>query len=250
MIHNLWITKTELLSFADDNTITAAERTIENLLSTLETESQATIEWFKLNEMIVNPEKFPAILVKKIVKMKDFYPLNINDLTINSENSVKLLGIEIDNKLPFGQHISTLCNKVSNKLNTIGRIQKIMGFKEKEVLVNSFVYSNFNYCPLAWHFCSSKSLYEIGKVQERALRLLHNKYASDYAELLKKPGKAAMEIKRLQWISLEIFKTVNNLNPYYMKEIFSKTTNLTHRPLDITLIRIILQNMKVIASGV
>ena len=64
----LWITKTDLLNFADDNTITAAERTIENLLSTLETESQAAIEWFKLNEMIVNPEKFQAIVVKKMVK--------------------------------------------------------------------------------------------------------------------------------------------------------------------------------------
>ena len=82
----LWITKTDLLNFADDNTITAAERTIENLLSTLETESQAAIEWFKLNEMIVNPEKFPAIVVKKNAKMKDSYPLNINDLTINSYN--------------------------------------------------------------------------------------------------------------------------------------------------------------------
>ena len=61
----LWITKTDLLNFADDNTITAAERTIENLLSTLETESQAAIEWFKLNQMIVNPEKFQAIVVKK-----------------------------------------------------------------------------------------------------------------------------------------------------------------------------------------
>ena len=66
----LWITKTDLLNFADDNTITAAERTIENLLSTLETESQATIEWFKLNEMIVNPEKFQAIVVKKMLKWK------------------------------------------------------------------------------------------------------------------------------------------------------------------------------------
>ena len=61
----LWITKTDLLNFADDNTITAAERTIENLLSTLETESQAAIEWFKLNQMIVSPEKFQAIVVKK-----------------------------------------------------------------------------------------------------------------------------------------------------------------------------------------
>ena len=127
--------------------------------------------------------------------MKDSYPLNINDLTINSENSVKLLGIEIDNKLSFEQHISTLCNKASNQLNAIGRIQKFVGFKEKEVLLNSFVYSNFNYCPLVWHFCSSKSLYKIEEIQERALRLLHNDFVSDYAELLKKSGKATMEVK-------------------------------------------------------
>ena len=31
-----------------------------------------------------------------------------------------------------------------------------MGFKEKEILMNSFVCSTFNYCPLVWHFCSSK----------------------------------------------------------------------------------------------
>ena len=42
-----------------------------------------------------------------------------------------------------------------------------------------------------------------------------------------------MEIKLLRCLALEIFKTVNNLDLYYMKEIFSKTTNLTHRPLDI-----------------
>ena len=42
-----------------------------------------------------------------------------------------------------------------------------------------------------------------------------------------------MEMKLLRCIALEIFKTVNKLNPYYMKESFSKTTNLTHRPLGI-----------------
>ena len=119
--------------------------------------------------MIVNPEEFQAIVVKRKATMKDSYPLNINDLTINSENSVKLLGIETDNRLSIEKHISTLCDKTSNQLNTIGRIQKFMGFKEKEVLLNSFVYSNFNYWPLVWHFCSSKSLYKIEKIQERAL---------------------------------------------------------------------------------
>ena len=124
-----------------------------------------------------------------------------------------------------------------------------MDFKEKEVL-NSFVHSNFNYCPLVWQFYSSKSLYKIEKIQERAFRLVHNDFASDYAELLKKSGKATMEAKYLPCLPLEIFKTVTNLHPYYMKEFFSKTTNLTYRHLDISLNRIILQNMEVIASGV
>ena len=126
---------------------------------------------------------------------------------------------------------------------------KIHGFKEKEVLLNSFLYSNFNYCPLVWHFCSSESLYKIEKIQERVLRLLHSDFASDYAELLKKSGKATMEIKRLRCLAMEVFKTVNDLNPYYMKEIFSKTTNLHIDHLKQTLIRI-LKTMEVIASVV
>ena len=42
-----------------------------------------------------------------------------------------------------------------------------------------------------------------------------------------------MEVKRLRNLALEIFKTLNHLNPEYMKEIFYKTTNLTHRPFNI-----------------
>ena len=91
--------------------------------------------------------------------------------------------------------ISTLCNNASKQLNNIGRIQKYVRFKEKEVLLNNFVYSNFNYCPLVWHFCSSKSSCKIEKIQEWAYRLLHNDFASDYAKLLKISGKATMEIK-------------------------------------------------------
>ena len=59
----LWISNSELLNFADDNTICAAKNTIEEFISTLEKESQAASDWFVLNEMIVNPNKFQAIFV-------------------------------------------------------------------------------------------------------------------------------------------------------------------------------------------
>ena len=97
--------------------INEAENTIEELISTLKKESRAAIDWFVSNEMIINPDKFQAIVVKRNNKMKDSYSLNLNQEVINSENSVKLLGIEIDNKLSFEKHISTLVKKASNQLN-------------------------------------------------------------------------------------------------------------------------------------
>ena len=59
--------------------------------------------------MIVNPDKFQAIVVTKNYRIIDSYAINISNQTINSENFVKLLGIEIDNTLSFDQHISNLC---------------------------------------------------------------------------------------------------------------------------------------------
>ena len=81
--------------------------------------------------MIVNPDKFERIVVKRNNKMKDSYSLNINQEVINSQNCVNWLGVEIDNKLSFKKHISTLVTKASNQLNEISRIQKFMCFKEK-----------------------------------------------------------------------------------------------------------------------
>ena len=95
---------------------TAAENTREKLISTLEQDSQAVIDWFKINEMIVNPDKFQAIFVQKNCRMKDSYVLNINNQTINSENCIKLLGVEIDNTLSFEQRNSILYKKASNQM--------------------------------------------------------------------------------------------------------------------------------------
>ena len=115
----LWVSKTDLLNFADDNTICAAENTIEKLISILGQDSQAAIDWLKINEMVVHADKFQAIVVKKNCRMKDSSTLNINKQIINSENCVKLLRTEIDNILSFDKHFSNLCKKVSNQLNAI-----------------------------------------------------------------------------------------------------------------------------------
>ena len=74
-----------LFNFANDSKISAPENTIEEPISTLEKESQAAIDWFVPNKMIVNPDKSQAIVVKTNNKMKDSFSLNINQEVINSE---------------------------------------------------------------------------------------------------------------------------------------------------------------------
>ena len=89
----LWISNSEMLNFEDDNTISVAENTIEGLISTLEKESQAAIDWFVSNKIIIHPDIFQAMVVEKNNKMKDSYSLNTNQEVIYSENCVKLLGV-------------------------------------------------------------------------------------------------------------------------------------------------------------
>jgi hypothetical protein len=46
--------------------------------------------------------------------------------------------------------------------------------------------SNFNYCPVTWHFCSEKIQKKNEKNQERALRFIYEDYGNTYEKLLKK----------------------------------------------------------------
>lgn len=84
--------------------------------------------------------------------------------------------------------------------------------------------ANFNYCPLVWLFCNKSLQNKQEQIQKRALRFLHDDYESDYETLLKKANKPSIELRKLRFLAIEIFKTINDLNPEYMKEIFTLNT--------------------------
>ena len=112
-----------------------------------------------------------------------------------------------------------------NQLNALGRHQKYIGKPEKVAIVNSFLYANFNSCPLVWHFSTCESIRKIEKIQKRCLRLVLDDYDGDCDGLLRKSGKVTMKTKRLRVLATKIFEAVNNLNPNYMKDIHTKTTS-------------------------
>ena len=183
--------------------------------------------------MIANPDKFRAIIMNKRRENQITHKLKIYNNEIETNKSVKLLGIDTDNQLNFNQHISNLCSKAAMQLNTICRLVKFIGSKEKMSMINSFAYSNSNYSPLFWHFCSCESSQKIEKIQKCCLRLVLDDCESGYGNLIQKNGTTTMEIKRLRTLTTEIFKTISNINPSCMKNIFTPKTNAKIRLHDV-----------------
>ena len=60
-------------------------------------------------------------------KQKETIRLTINGAEMKGQNSVTLLGVEIDNDLNFDNHISNICKKARKKINAISRIQSFPG---------------------------------------------------------------------------------------------------------------------------
>ena len=62
-------------------------------------------------------------------------------------------------------------------------------------------------------------------MQKRALRFLHDDFEASYKDLLSKGGKSKMNVRRLRTLCVEIYQTLNDLNPSFMNKIFKLKIN-------------------------
>ena len=149
---------------------------------------------------------------------------NIDGNIIQSENSQVLLGITIDSKLSFNEHINNLCKKASSKLNALARISNYMDFPKRRVIMKSFITSQFSYCPLIWMFHSRALNRKINSIHERALRVAYKDNTSTFQELLNKDNSVTVHHRYLQVLASEMYKVKNKMAPDIVNEIFQNRT--------------------------
>ena len=85
-------------NFEDDNTLSSFGKTIENLLSILESENDIAINWFKDNYMIVNPGTIQLVIFDKQKGNHSNQIINIDQKETKRVSKVRLLAIEINDK--------------------------------------------------------------------------------------------------------------------------------------------------------
>ena len=99
--------------------------------------------------------------------------IKIGNDVITSENSVKHLGVTIDNKLNFNEHVDNISKKANNKLQSLAIIAKYLSPDKLRIIMKTFIESQFNYCPLTWMFHSRQLNSKINKLHERALDVIN-----------------------------------------------------------------------------
>ena len=151
--------------------------------------------------------------------------VRVGNEIIKGQSSVKLLGLTIDDKLDFTEHVTNLCKKASQKLHALSRIAPFIRSEKLQLLMKVFVNSQFNYCPLIWMFHNRTINNRINKIQERALRIAYNDTTSTFEQLLLKDNSVTVHEKNIQRLVIEIYKTKNNLVPTFMNEVFCSITN-------------------------
>ena len=89
--------------------------------------------WFQNNCMKLNPDKFHLLLSDK-----KSHQVDICNKKFSSTYSEKFLGIKIDNKLTFEEHVEGLCKKASQKVSAVARILSLLRFEQRRRIVHNF----------------------------------------------------------------------------------------------------------------
>ena len=154
------------------------------------------------------------------VKENEQFDLLCNDTTLKHSSHDKILGVAIDNKLSFDEHIINICKIANKKHNALSRINPYMKQNQKEILWSSFIISHFSYCLPIWMFFSRNSAKKINAIHERSLRIIRNDYESLYPLLLDEAHQIVFHQQHINSLMIEVYKFLNGHSPDIMNDIF------------------------------
>ena len=146
--------------------------------------------------------------------------ISIRGEKIQNSKSEKLLGVTIDNKLSFSEYVHKICDKASQKHNTLARLSSFMSLEKGRIIIKAFVHSQCGYCPLNWMFHNRTLNNKINRIHEQALRIVYSDKTSNFTGLLQKDNAVTVHQRNLQVLATEIYIVNRSLAPQLVKELF------------------------------
>ena len=203
-------------SYADDTTPYVCLEDIDLIVEKLEVKANEIFQWFNENAMKAN-----AANGHLLITANEERNISIGGEKIQNSKNGKLLGVTIDNKLSFTEHVHEVCDKASQKLNAVARLSSFMSLEKRRLIIKAFVNSQFGYCPLIWMFHDRTLKNRINRIYEGALRIVYRDKTSNFTDLLHTDNAVTVHQRNLQVLATEVCKVKMGLAPQLVKETFS-----------------------------
>jgi len=163
--------------FADDTNIFQSDTDIELLNRNMNSELGKLSKWFKANKLSLNISKTKFMLFTRRKNVHPDFKLYIDNREIDRVESMKFLGVLIDEHINWKEHIRLICIKLARSIGVINRLKRFLPFKILKQLYCCLFLSHIQYCILIWGKNSQTVIHPICILQKRIIRVITN---SDY----------------------------------------------------------------------
>ena len=217
------------LMYADDTSLYIDGSNLHNLCLTVNYELSKIITWMRANKLSINIDKTCYIIFRPKRKHipDNLPPISFNGRQVQKVNSIKFLGVILDDTISWVEHINSLKNKISKSIGIIAKARKYLNYSTLLTLYNSFVYPHLVYCIESWGRTSDTLLLAILRLQKKILRLIKCVPKSYESQMLFSEMKI-LPIKKLYLysVALFMFKYKTGKLPSVFSDFFSSNANI------------------------
>ena len=219
-----------VINFADDTMLYFKFNKLDNIETLLNKELDKINTWMKQNHLKLNISKTKFMLFSPKCKIFETLKINlkIGEEQIEQVRKTKYLGLILDDKLNWKDHLSHLANKLSRSL---GIMFKLRHFVKKETLIltlHSIFITHARYGILCWGRADKSIIKPIETLFDRAIRCInfyngrHGKTTQLYYQdnILKLKDIYNLELSKF------MFKHYKNLLPESFNSYFSLTKTI------------------------
>ena len=217
--------------YADDTSAILNGKHLLNLLNTINTELKILTIWLNANKLSLNVKSHYYILFHRTrIKIPDIpIEIRMNNNLLKQTSCIKYLGVFIDSKLSWIQHINY--RYVKNKVSKcVGIMYKARRYLDKKSLVNlyhSFVYPYLIYCIEVWGNASQCHLQQLYLVQKKIIRIItFSDYNMSTTLLFKALNILPIDKLVYNRIGIMMFKYENGLLPGVMNDLYITNSDL------------------------
>ena len=159
--------------FADDTAIAVRAQQLPELKNKLNSLLSIVTRWFHANRLSLNVAKtYYQIFSRKQI---DGLDVKLNDTVIDRKESVRYLGIIVDENLKWQSHINNISAIISRNLGVMARAKYYISSQHLVLLYNTLILPYLNYCASVWGTNYSTRIDKLVKLQKRALRIIDKK---------------------------------------------------------------------------